>query len=146
VGAMSTVCSRQPALNGGTGLMLCCCWAQPVHAKRYNYEAIGVTLRSCRHNLQTVTYLERVVGCCKERSSQHQLRGAAIHGHLVADEVVVEPMARSPYSPSSSKDRCRDCRVCTGFGRQVPSDQRTEPAAVIGSSLRDDVAKVASSP
>ncbi|DBB08674.1 TPA: hypothetical protein ACH3X3_008210 [Trebouxia sp. C0006] len=50
-------------------------------------------------------------------------------------------MARSPYSPSSSKDRCRDCRVCTGFGRQVPSDQRTEPAAVIGSSLRDDVAK-----
>jgi len=93
-----------------------------------------------------VTHLERAVGCCKERSSPFQARGAAIQGHSVAHEVVAEPMARSPYSPSSSKDRCRDCRVCTGFGRQVPSDQRTEPATVIGSSLRDDVAKVGSSP
>ncbi|KAL3155294.1 hypothetical protein ABBQ32_013077 [Trebouxia sp. C0010 RCD-2024] len=51
-------------------------------------------------------------------------------------------MAQSPYgTPARVKDRCRNCRVCTGFGRQVPSDQRTEPATVIGSGLRDDAAK-----
>ena len=54
-------------------------------------------------------------------------------------------MAKSPYA-SVSKDRCRNCRVCTGFGRQVPSDQRTEPATVIGSGLRDDAAKVRTFP
>ena len=53
-------------------------------------------------------------------------------------------MGPSPYS--ASKDRCRNCRVCTSFGRQVPSDQRTEPATVIGSGVRDDVAKVPTRP
>lgn len=50
-------------------------------------------------------------------------------------------MGASPYA-AKGKDRCRNCRVCTSFGRQVPSDQRTEPATVIGSGVRDDVAKV----
>ena len=49
-------------------------------------------------------------------------------------------MGTSPYAVG--KDRCRNCRVCTSFGRQVPSDQRTEPATVIGSGVRDDIAKV----
>lgn len=49
-------------------------------------------------------------------------------------------MGVSPYA-AISKDRCRNCRICTGFGRQVPSDQRTEPTALIGSSLREDSAK-----
>lgn len=51
-------------------------------------------------------------------------------------------MGPSPYAVGKVKDRCRNCRVCTGFGRQVPSDQRTEPATVIGSGVRDDIAKV----
>ena len=54
-------------------------------------------------------------------------------------------MAKSPYG-TVSKDRCRNCRICTGFGPQVPSDQRTEPATVIGSGLRDDAAKVRTLP
>ncbi len=68
---------------------------------------------------------------------------------LTSAAVAVVPrarsMAKSPYA-AAPKDRCRDCRICTGFGRQVPSDQRTEPATVIGSGLRDDAAKVGLSP
>lgn len=40
VGAMSAVSRRHAVINGGTGLMRCCCWAEPVHAKRYRYEAM----------------------------------------------------------------------------------------------------------
>ena len=54
-------------------------------------------------------------------------------------------MAKSPYA-TVSNDRCGNCRVCTGFGRQVPSDQRTEPATVFGSGLRDDASKVRTFP